>query len=104
MPTGSPLSLKCPKCRRGQWGHAPRLMGCRPTGSVEARITTTKQQGHGNGGPARTGHRGEAECRDCGHRWYSSHPFSGWKRCYYPSVLLPWCSACVETKNAESEA
>lgn len=99
MPAGSPLSLKCPKCHRGQFGYPPKEKGCRPTGNVEERITKTKTQGHGKGGAARRGHRGEAECLDCGHRWYSTHPLAGWKGCYFPSKHLPWCPNCLRRKT-----
>lgn len=34
MPKGSPLGLKCPKCKRGKWGEPRREKGCTSTGSV----------------------------------------------------------------------
>lgn len=81
MPKGTPISLKCPSCKRGKWNELRALAGCRPTGRVEPRITRSKHQGHGNGGRGFRGHRGEVLCHDCGHKWFSSHPASGRLRC-----------------------
>jgi hypothetical protein len=77
MPTGSPLTLKCPKCRRGQYWKPPIEKGVRATGVTEGRVTMSAHMGHGNGGPSFYGYRGEAECLDCGHKWFSTHPQSG---------------------------
>jgi len=54
-----------------------RDKGTRPTGRVEEKVTRSKHSGHGKGGAGFTGHRGEVECLDCGHKWYSTHPRSG---------------------------
>jgi len=63
-----PLRLACPKCRRGTFGNAPTVAGVRKTGLVEGREYST----HGW-----SGHRGQVECLDCGHVWYSTHRLSG---------------------------
>jgi hypothetical protein len=77
--SGTPLTLKCPRCKAGQWGEARAERGCRPTGRVEERVRRSRHQGHGKGGMGFTGHRGEVECLDCGHKWFSTHPRSGRK-------------------------
>jgi ribosomal protein S27E len=81
MPTGTPLYMKCPKCRRGQYSYPRQVRGVRPTGKVEKRITRSAHCGHGSGGRAFYGHRGQVECLDCGHVWYSTHFDSGRKSC-----------------------
>lgn len=82
MPKGTPICLKCPHCRRGMYGHAPRDKGVRPTGRVELQVRRSAHQGHGSGGGGFWGHRGEVECLDCGHRWYSFSPWSGRISCF----------------------
>jgi hypothetical protein len=77
MPTGTPFTMKCPACRRGAFGHASPDLGVRKTGRVEKQVTRSKHRGTGGGGCSFRGHRGEVECLDCGHRWYSTHPDSG---------------------------
>jgi hypothetical protein len=77
MPTGTPGSLKCPACHRGQYGRPVQSLGVRPTGRVEERVSRSKHSGHGAGGHGFLGHRGEVECLDCGHKWFSTHPQSG---------------------------
>lgn len=79
MSSGTPIVMKCPKCKRGEHGRDRRVLGCHATGEVENVIRRSKHQGHGKGGSGFTGYRGLAECRDCGHRWFSTHPGSGRK-------------------------
>lgn len=84
MPKGTPLTLKCPKCKRGKnsWDdYAPRITkGVIATGEVEDKITKSAQRGNGAGGCQFRGYRGKARCLDCGHEWFSTHPDSGRKR------------------------
>lgn len=49
MPTGTPIALKCPKCRRGQYGHARQDNGVRQTGTFETTVThrSTRRRGRG---------------------------------------------------------
>jgi hypothetical protein len=82
MPTGTPCWPKCPKCKRGKWGYPKPEKGVHFTGLVERRLTTSKHQGHGNGGQGFHGHRGLIECHDCGHKWFSTNPRSGRIRSY----------------------
>ena len=77
MPKGIPLWPKCPKCRRGMWGENRPDHGTFRTGGIESKISRSKHQGHGDGGRGFYGHRGEVECRDCGYKWFSTHPASG---------------------------
>ncbi len=77
MTRGTPITIKCPRCKRGKYGKRGALNGCRPTGNVEHKITRSGHTGHGGGGPAFNGYRGEVLCGDCGHKWYSTHPTSG---------------------------
>lgn len=74
---GTPITMKCPKCHRGQFGHRAKINGVRMTGAVEKKLTRSKHCGHGSGGAGFYGHRGQVECLDCGHKWYSTHPDSG---------------------------
>jgi hypothetical protein len=76
MPKGTPIIMKCPKCRRGRYGHGRRYEGVMPIG-VELSRHSGKHQGHGSGGRGFHGHRGIVQCRDCGHVWASTHPASG---------------------------
>ena len=77
MPRGTPICLKCPSCKRGQWSELPRERGVRATGRVERIVRRSAHAGHGGGGSSFTGHRGEVECLDCGHHWFSTRPGSG---------------------------
>ncbi len=79
MSRGTPITMKCPRCKRGEYGREPRERGCRPTGKVENKIHRSNHQGHGCGGTGFFGYRGEVECLDCGHKWFSTHPSSGRK-------------------------
>ncbi len=79
MPKGTPLGLKCPKCKRGKWGKPPARNGVHPTGEVEGRITSSACHGTGSGGVQFRGYRGKVRCGDCGHEWFSTHPRSGLK-------------------------
>lgn len=77
MSKGTSIWLKCPKCKRGKFGHKPQVKGVRKTGRVEGKISRSAHRGTGDGGASFYGHRGEVECLDCGHKWYSTHPNSG---------------------------
>jgi hypothetical protein len=77
MPRGTPLSLKCPKCHRGQYGYSRPNKGVKATGRVEARMSRSRHSGFGSGGCGFYGHRGEVVCLDCEHFWFSTHPRSG---------------------------
>ncbi len=77
MSTGTPLSLRCPRCMCGKWNHGERVLGCRRTGRVEKTVRRSAHKGSGKGGVRFVGHRGEVHCRDCGHYWFSTHPRSG---------------------------
>lgn len=66
---GCPLTLKCPRCKRGKWNCPRREKGVRRTGRVAEKMTAQK---HGN-----RIYRGEVQCLDCGHVWWSTHPQSG---------------------------
>lgn len=84
MPTGTPLSLKCPKCKRGKWGKDRSVKHCMQTGRTEDRVFRSAHKGHGGGGSSFWGFRGEVKCGDCGHTWFSTHPSSGrktWCKC-----------------------
>lgn len=89
MPKGTPLTRKCPRCKRGAWRKPRAVLGVQRTGDVEARITRGSHKGYGSG---RTfwGHRGEMLCLDCNHRWFSTHPSSGAIRCSRDDCPGPW--------------
>jgi len=53
------------------WGH-PRGNGTRSTGRIESKITRSRHKSFGEGGRTFLGHRGEMECLDCGHAWFST--------------------------------
>ncbi len=80
MPKGTPLWMKCPKCKRGRHGHPPAVKGVMPTGRVEARRSKSAHKGHGSGGATFRGYRGIVKCGDCGYEWASTHPVSGRRR------------------------
>ena len=80
MSSGTPLTMKCPKCKLGRYGHGTPRPGEWPTktGAFEVeRVVRSKHQGHGKGGRGFTGHRGRVRCGACGHEWWSTHPRSG---------------------------
>jgi len=81
MPKGTSLWPKCPRCRRGAYGEPPIGKGTLSTGQIEPVIHRSAHKGHGSGGRAFIGHRGQMRCGDCGHAWYSTHPASGRVRC-----------------------
>ncbi len=102
MSSGTPLTMKCPKCRLGQYGHGRPMPGewPRSTGRVEmARIVKSKHQGHGKGGRGFHGHRGEARCGACGHTWWSTHPSSG-----RLSSLTCKCELCQPAMSPEERS
>gem|GEM_PF-6105372 len=76
MPPGTPICLKCPKCRRGQWREPKPELGVRVIGNG-TRMVRSRHSGHGNGGNGFYGYPGLVRCLDCGHGWYSTHPASG---------------------------
>lgn len=80
MPKGTPFWPKCPKCRRGMFGHPAIIRGTFAIGRVEAQITQSSHKGYGNGGRSFRGRRGIMKCHDCGHEWASTHPQSGRER------------------------
>jgi hypothetical protein len=77
---GTPVALKCHKCKRGMWGHGPAYLGVKPTGRCEEKLRHSNHHGTGRGGRSFYGYRGEVKCLDCGHVWFSTHPQSGRKR------------------------
>lgn len=81
MPKGTPLWPKCPACKRGQYGELSIEKGTFKTGRFELRVTRSGHKGSGSGGSSFIGHRGEMQCRDCGHLWYSTHAASDRIRC-----------------------
>lgn len=81
MPKGTPLWPKCPRCKRGQYGEPRAFAGTLKTGRIETAIYKSAHKGHGSGGRAFIGHRGEMRCGDCGHTWFSTHDASGRIRC-----------------------
>lgn len=104
MPTGTPHTLKCRKCQKGMWngwefnGEAHVVK----TGETENRVTTSRHAGHGSGGHAFTGYRGKVRCLDCGHEWFSTHPWSGRMyqcRCYRDNGYETPHHKCVRCKG-----
>lgn len=94
MPKGTPLWPKCPRCRRGAYGEPPIGKGTLSTGLIEPAIHRSAHKGHGSGGRAFIGHRGQMRCGDCEHTWYSTHPASGRIRCSNPA-------ACAHNEHDE---
>ena len=76
---GTPLTIKCPSCKRGMYGHLPKRLGVRRTGNVGPRLVKSKHRAAASGRGFH-GYPGEVECLDCGHIWYSTHPLSGRRR------------------------
>jgi hypothetical protein len=64
---GVPVSPKCPKCKRGKWGHAPINKGVRKHRDKLRERWSTGGRGHSY-------FRGQMliECLDCGHTWWST--------------------------------
>jgi hypothetical protein len=85
MPTGTPYTIKCPRCKLGTYGRRGQYHGVRATGAVEKTWSRSGHKGTGNGGRSFYGHRGQVECLDCGHKWWSTHPNSGRIRCHGPA-------------------
>ena len=103
MPKGTPYGLKCRRCRRGMWREPRQIKGCRPTGRTETRITRSGHCGHGSGGgESFEGHRGEVECLDCGHRWFSTNPRSGRQRARRETPPPPTCQGTKTTPNVKT--
>ena len=73
---GTPMTARCPRCHRGQFNHPRSVKGVRSTGLVEPRITRSAHRA-GASGAGFIGYRGQFECLDCGHKWFSTHPDSG---------------------------
>jgi len=81
VPKGTPFWPKCPNCKRGAFGKLPSVAGTLKTGRIEQKIHRSAHKGYGDGGRTFIGHRGEMQCRDCGHTWLSTHSASGRIRC-----------------------
>jgi hypothetical protein len=61
--TGRPLTVKCPKCRRGQWRRDPQVFGIQDMGrQIEVWRRTRR------GRVLRT--ETFVRCGDCGHMWW----------------------------------
>lgn len=54
---GGPVHAKCPKCKRGKWGHSPTLRGVH---KIACEIGRGQK------------HHSIMECLDCGHLWRST--------------------------------
>lgn len=67
MPKGTPLCLRCPKCK-DPW---PEQIG------NELKVSRSNTHGSGSGGPRFLGHKGIVSCRTCKYVWASTHPLSG---------------------------
>lgn len=70
MATGTPISLKCPSCRRGKWGFSRIIQGVQKLDAYEKNHHRTGS-GHG-AGQGFNGHRRRVRCLDCGHEWFST--------------------------------
>lgn len=67
MPTGQPITLKCPRCRRGQHGHRETEKGV--SALAETRVRKL-YNGRWPGG--RVTFQRRAHCRDCDHLWWTT--------------------------------
>ena len=76
MPTGTPISTKCPKCKRGKWGFPRAELGCRVIGNG-TRCVRSHHHGGGKGGAGFYGYPGLVCCLDCGHQWFSTLSSAG---------------------------
>lgn len=73
MPKGTPIGLKCPRCRRGKWGYERTVKGVQLADEYEGRVHRTRSSSAGGcGGPTKVGHRRKVECLDCGHVWFTT--------------------------------
>jgi len=96
---GTPVVLKCPRCKRGKWLERPIEHGLQVIG-IERVIRKSNHHGTGQGGHAFVGHRGIVRCLDCGYRWTSAHPQSGRAACW-PIATRPCLhTAFVPVKEA----
>lgn len=68
MPTGRPMTLKCPHCRRGQHGQPEPDLGV----MVLAEVRKRKVYGGGRRG-GRVTFQQAVLCRDCQHSWWTTH-------------------------------
>lgn len=68
MPTGRPLVVKCPACKRGKYCEPPIERGCHLIGHTVARDHRGRSWGP----------KGIVECRDCGHVWRSKLERVAW--------------------------
>ncbi len=69
MPTGQPIALKCPKCRRGKHGYSPRDRGVQAIVGV-AQHREWRGMRHGRVFRLVT----RIRCLDCSHEWWSTLP------------------------------
>jgi hypothetical protein len=95
MPTGTPISIKCPKCKRGKWGHDRNRKGVQAVG-CEVKPTRSQHAGHGNGGSSFYGHRSIVCCLDCGHTWPTT--LYTWARIDWTKCVRPDCD-CRPSKT-----
>lgn len=68
MPTGRPMTLKCPRCRCGQHGKPDAVRGIALLADVRRRRLYTAGRRGGRVTLQRAVH-----CRDCGHSWWTTH-------------------------------
>lgn len=71
MPTGVPIALKCPRCRRGQYGYPKPIEGVRQTGVFETKVQARSTRRRGRGPRV---YRQRVRCLDCKHEWWSTLP------------------------------
>lgn len=71
MGRGKPISVKCPKCKRGKYLCERQVRGVMVI-AHETRVSARKSSCGGTGGARFYGHRGIVECLDCGHTWRST--------------------------------
>lgn len=68
MSTGRPLTIKCPSCMRGKWGHEQRQGG--GIGRVVGVPQREEWRSTRRGGVLRT--LSLVRCGDCKHEWWTT--------------------------------